>query len=67
MAGLPLAIRLMIEESLDDIKAHFKNAKVTLLVRNPDIAGHEGDVILTQDTFSAIYCALAYLETKDDA
>lgn len=36
-----------LSKALDRIKARFLNPKITLIVRNPDVA--DGDIVLTDD------------------
>ncbi len=49
MSGLPAHIEADIASHMDAIKAHFRNPKITVLIR-PDIGpGKDADVLLTDD------------------
>jgi len=53
MSGIPIRVADDIANHLDAIGSHFKpGCKVTLLVRNPDVA--DGDLLMTVDDPVAI-------------
>ncbi len=51
-----------LSADLAQIAARFKNAKITLIVRSPDLA--DGDVVLTDDNLELAVAALRKLENK---
>lgn len=50
--SLPAHVAADIEAHLHAIAAHFKNPKITLIVRTPGL--DTGDVLMTQDTLGEI-------------
>jgi len=58
MSGLPAHIEADIASHLDAIKGHFRNAKITVVVR-PDIGpGKDADVILSDDALPTVISAI---------
>lgn len=62
--SIPLHIQEEIAGHLDAIAALFKNPKMTLLIRNPDIADNDGDMLLGNDSFEDAEKALNFLRTR---
>ena len=59
MAALPLAVEAELTEALNSIGRHFRQPKITLVIR-PDIgAEKDGHVILTNDYLPAVIALLA--------
>lgn len=60
--GLPFDIGNSIGASLDDIATHFKNPKITLVVRSPDL--NDGDVVMTSDNLDDAVAAIQRFNAK---
>lgn len=62
MSGLPAHIREEIAEHLNAIGALFKNPRVTLVVRIPDL--DDGDLVMTQDDPELVIGAIRRLAER---
>jgi hypothetical protein len=51
-----------IADSLEDIRRLFKNPKITLIVRSPDLA--DGDVVMSDDDLDQAIASLRHLQEK---
>ena len=55
-------LHLNLDYYLQRIAGHFKNPKITLVIRNPDLA--DGDVVLSDDDPEAAIVAIRRLQEK---
>ena len=62
---IPTHIAAEISDHLDAIKRLWKNPKLTLLIRNPDL--QDGDFVMTDDTLEAAISALQKRQKADPA